>query len=566
MFCESCGTENDNGAKFCKKCGAPLKAAAENGQAQKNGGALASPQKGQPTVKMPVITKKSGIIIGAVAAVLAVIVIICIMVNAAPTIDLNKYLVVETSGYDGFGTANAYIDWDAIQEKYGDKLSFSSQAKKQYGKLLSLGTPMDALDGSVFIALGENSGLSNGTEIAYTWNVDEESLASLKCKVKYKDGVYTVSGLTEVETFDAFEGLTLEFSGIAPNGNANLNYVGSAMNSYDFRCDQTSGLSNGDTITVSIDGNNMEWYVEQNGRVPEVLEKQYTVEGLSSYLSHIADLKEESLENMKQQATDVFYAYVAQEWDDEGVDLQSFTYIGDYLLTSKNETFYGGYNTLYLVYKAQVRNTYFSEEGSYDQVNDLYWWISFSDLLVETDGSITVDVTRYSTPYESFVVDSEIPYGWFGTMSWRYKGYATLADLYKVAVTSYMDAYNHEDNVDESLSAEPAVMGEGGEQTDEGENVENADDGYILPDSDKRLLTKDDLRGLSAEECKIARNEIYARHGRKFKDEELQKYFDACDWYEGTKESDDFEESELNDTEIQNKNLIVEYEEEKRFR
>lgn len=72
------------------------------------------------------------------------------------------------------------------------------------------------------------------------------------------------------------------------------------------------------------------------------------------------------------------------------------------------------------------------------------------------------------------------------------------------------------------------------------------------------------MEGLSDEECKLARNEIYARHGRKFKDEKLQAYFDARDWYEGTIEPDDFEESLLSEIEIANRDLLVAHEEKKK--
>ncbi len=43
----------------------------------------------------------------------------------------------------------------------------------------------------------------------------------------------------------------------------------------------------------------------------------------------------------------------------------------------------------------------------------------------------------------------------------------------------------------------------------------------------------------------MARNEIYARHGRKFKDKTLQKYFDEKSWYEGEYEPDEFQETWL---------------------
>ena len=55
---------------------------------------------------------------------------------------------------------------------------------------------------------------------------------------------------------------------------------------------------------------------------------------------------------------------------------------------------------------------------------------------------------------------------------------------------------------------------------------------------------------------------IYARHGRLFLDEELQQYFDAKPWYHGTIQPDDFQDTMLNDYEMKNKDLIVQYESE----
>lgn len=84
---------------------------------------------------------------------------------------------------------------------------------------------------------------------------------------------------------------------------------------------------------------------------------------------------------------------------------------------------------------------------------------------------------------------------------------------------------------------------------------------FVLPNSDTEVLSREDLRSLSQEELRIARNEIYARHGRKFQDEELQRYFESCDWYEGTYEPGDFPEDLLSQVEMDNRDLITEYEE-----
>ena len=88
---------------------------------------------------------------------------------------------------------------------------------------------------------------------------------------------------------------------------------------------------------------------------------------------------------------------------------------------------------------------------------------------------------------------------------------------------------------------------------------------FVLPDSSTRVLDKSELAGLSAEQCRIARNEIYAKHGRMFDDAGLQNYFNSCSWYHGTIPADRFSDTMLSDIEIQNRNLIVSYEKEKGY-
>lgn len=91
--------------------------------------------------------------------------------------------------------------------------------------------------------------------------------------------------------------------------------------------------------------------------------------------------------------------------------------------------------------------------------------------------------------------------------------------------------------------------------------------GYLLAESNTRLLTVRDLEGFTAEQCRIARNEIYARHGRIFKDEALAAHFGACDWYRPTIQPEAFnEEAVLNQYEKANRDLIVDYEKAKGYR
>ena len=83
---------------------------------------------------------------------------------------------------------------------------------------------------------------------------------------------------------------------------------------------------------------------------------------------------------------------------------------------------------------------------------------------------------------------------------------------------------------------------------------------YVLPDSANRKLKKSDLKGLSKEELRIARNEIYARHGRMFDDKKLQKYFDSQSWYDGTVPASEFSEDVLSSVEKKNVAFIRQFE------
>lgn len=130
---------------------------------------------------------------------------------------------------------------------------------------------------------------------------------------------------------------------------------------------------------------------------------------------------------------------------------------------------------------------------------------------------------------------------------------------YSPDASSNDDAINHDqETVEEYLQWEELVLSEAGSLYLSSLSAVNSE--YILPDSDSRYLTEDDLAGLSAEQCRLARNEIYARHGRRFQDAGLQRYFDSCSWYSGTIDPADFSDSVFNEYERANSRLIVEYE------
>lgn len=77
-------------------------------------------------------------------------------------------------------------------------------------------------------------------------------------------------------------------------------------------------------------------------------------------------------------------------------------------------------------------------------------------------------------------------------------------------------------------------------------NSGGTDSSYLIPDSSARYLSDAEVNAMSQDFARYALNEIYARHGRLFNDDELQNYFNSKSWYIGTIHPDNFRESSLN--------------------
>lgn len=92
------------------------------------------------------------------------------------------------------------------------------------------------------------------------------------------------------------------------------------------------------------------------------------------------------------------------------------------------------------------------------------------------------------------------------------------------------------------------------------EKTAGKNDEYIIPDSDSRYITEDDIKGMDNETLRLARNEIFARHGRKFTDKALQEYFNGKSWYKGILEPEEVTEGSLNKYESYNVKFIKKYE------
>lgn len=137
-------------------------------------------------------------------------------------------------------------------------------------------------------------------------------------------------------------------------------------------------------------------------------------------------------------------------------------------------------------------------------------------------------------------------------------GASVQADESSVVSSSSSDS-------DRQGSATASSSGGANEAQVEKESDREEEKSYILADSDSRYYGKAELEAMDLRDLYLARNEIFARHGRGFKNEDLQQYFESKEWYSQRYSPIEFDsmDTPLNDCELKNSELMLQVEQER---
>ena len=323
---------------------------------------------------------------------IALLLLLMVLFSGGEKVDVEDYISVDFSGVDGRGTAEIYVDYAALSDlacsgKKGNS-KFMAELQAGGGKLA-----VDVcVQHAVVCTADKDSDLSNGDRIKIQTNVDEELCKKLGLKIKPRDLSYMVEGLVRVTGFDAFEGIAVTFSGIAPYGYAKLenNTTDETASSYRYQLDKEEGLRNGDVVTVSIDEWDAEHMAHQTGRAPAQMSKEFTVSGLSSFVADFSQVSPEALDSMKQKVEDeqreVFNSMSFYNRG-QGHEFGGTNIIDTYIVTSTSDDGGGMPNALGFV----CENTYRNHENGNNFEAKYYCFMAFRNVYCNSDGTTVVD-------------------------------------------------------------------------------------------------------------------------------------------------------------------------------
>ena len=423
MFCENCGAKIEDGAAFCPECGAKQEIPQVAPEFTQAAQATASVAPSVPVAKKKVPVYVWIIIVVVIAAAIAGAVFLNIRKH---TININDYLTVEFEGYDSMGTAVVTLEdefWVDLYEKSDFKDKKKLEKKEYFEDDDDIAYYMkDKLYKQVKYEIDPASKLTNDDEVEVEWKVKTDYIKkNYSVTVKADNKKFKVEGLKKVKEFNPFDDIEVSFSGMDGSGDAIID-VTSDDEIYDyfsFSVSDNYSLSTGDKITVTFassysESELKEKCAESYGKVPTVVEKEYTVGGLGHYVTDISEITEKSMADIITQGKEEIEK---GKFSDEET-LVGSEYLGAYLIANSVDSSKGNY--LYLVYEVTV-DLEDEDSGETDSVTyyAMYEWAN-AYVNDEEEGDCT---SFFGIVYDAYRYEAS--YG----KEYKYVGFETLDDV-----------------------------------------------------------------------------------------------------------------------------------------
>ena len=236
------------------------------------------------------------------------------------------------------------------------------------------------------------SNLKNGDTITVLASVDEEDLSDNGYTTDVFEKEYTVEGLQELQTYDAFKDIVLVFEGASPNLKVSVDTNGCEADIRDnvtFYIDDNENKKNGDTVTVYIDFN--QDYMRSLGYDITEKSKDFVIENQAELLSVLNKEDASKLDAVTKELVDTWvkangegYVYEVSLEDEIGAG-----YTLSEAANTVTSRYFGTkvdgdpYNTYAIIYKCSY--TAINKDNNDKKTKDLYVLVTLDNVCLEAD-------------------------------------------------------------------------------------------------------------------------------------------------------------------------------------
>ncbi|MCR5800682.1 MAG: hypothetical protein K6G69_11455 [Lachnospiraceae bacterium] len=296
-------------------------------------------------------------------------------------VDLNEYVHITMTGFNGEGELSASVD---VMENY------------------------EAFFSTVNVEFSKKTGLSNGDEVTITYSYDKNVAKTYNLRIKASEQRFVVKGLIDPVSLgpdELFNGVEVAFEGIAPLVTATVRSDNDYSDFVTYEIvDPKDYYDIGDTVKVravySDEDMQERNYLAQTGS--DLCIKDFTVEDVDRYITNVDDITDEMMASLNKEALSLFSdaneygmrifcdaglmpVYVNKKttfvWNDP-------THISSYLNVLKEEN-YGKSGT-------HVNDIKLCYESVISQANGVACnaevVVRFTDIVLKADGSVELNL------------------------------------------------------------------------------------------------------------------------------------------------------------------------------
>lgn len=394
-----------------------------------------------------------GITIAIVAVIAIVVGITLTIVFSKPIINLNDYIKVSYSSYDGYGTAHIEFDYEKMEKEHEQEL------RDSYPDFTKVIYFYDSVSKYIWrecvdVELSSNKDLSNGDVITLKWIADKDKLEDVfGCKFEFCDKKYTVSGLPEAKKVDVFKDIEIKYDGFSGNADATIiNNATDIAKDMKFYLDNSHNLSNGDVITLSVSGfsssSDTNYFMGEYGCIPMEPTKTITIESLPEPATRADQITDSYISSCKEYIINRINNDVKEcNSNQEGmtVTVNSADYAGYYFLNALADGFYGVKNALYIMYKVNV--TIEVPEYDVNVTREFYSGVYINNVGVVKNGDVIGD-TEHMQIVSGKCYETYKKTGSYRSKTFLVHGYTSIESFCDEMMNDYKEKnYSHEDKL-----------------------------------------------------------------------------------------------------------------------
>lgn len=202
-------------------------------------------------------------------------------VKEPTSVDMSKYIKLEYKGLNKHATAKTTFDEDKMKEDLGEDI-----AKKLKDRLI--------------LNINNNENLKNDDEVEVKISIGNYYLEDMGVNLVSDVVKIKVEGLKDGKEVDAFKDIKVNFSGMSPNINVTIsnNSEDECLKTVQYKASKTSGIANGETITITAVKWDEELFTEKAVTLKET-KMEYKVEGQAAYIFNKSEISNDVKTELK---------------------------------------------------------------------------------------------------------------------------------------------------------------------------------------------------------------------------------------------------------------------------